>query len=132
MVPSAMLEASCLVRPSSLSTAGAKATLTVSTMGPHAVARLDNGPNWLVGGAVLVLGCLLCLGVAAKGRRQRVAFALLVSALAAAAFGACGGGASVGGGGPTDPGTPAGTYSVTVSATSGTVSNTANVSVTVK
>jgi hypothetical protein len=134
MVPSVMLEASCLVRPSSLSTVGARATLTVSTMGPHAVARLDSGPNWLVGGAVLVLGCLLCLGVPAKGRRQRVAFALLVSALAAAAFGACGGGGGtpVGGGGPPDPGTPAGTYSVTVSATSGTVSNTANVSVTVK
>jgi len=92
-------------------------------------ASLVNGPNWPVAGAVLVLGYLLALGIRAKKHRWRIAFGLLASVWVAAAFGGCGGGSRVS---MTDPGTLVGTYSLTVTATSGTVSQTVNVSVAVE
>ena len=130
-VPPKMTEATCSVNPSSLATSGSTA-MTVATTGPHTVAALRNRPDLPIAGGAALLACLLLLATPAKRRRLKMVCALPSIVLVAAVFGGCGGGGSGGGGGTTDPGTPAGTYSVSVTASGGSISHTANVSVTVQ
>jgi hypothetical protein len=70
------------------------------------------------------------------GRKRRgLGLCLLMGAILAFGVVGCGGGSGNsggGGGGHTDSGTPAGVYTLAVTATSGTASHTMNVSVTVK
>jgi peptidoglycan/LPS O-acetylase OafA/YrhL len=80
-------------------------------------------------GAGALLACILLLLISGKKRRVKLAFGLLAFALLAAAFVACGGGSSVTP--PINTGTPTGTWTVTVTGTSGTLSHTLNVPVTV-
>jgi len=77
------------------------------------------------------LACLICLiprKTEAKIRRRLLAILSLVLT-----FGliSCGGGLQGNGGGSGSPGTPAGTYTITVTATCGSVTHTARVSLTV-
>ena len=130
-VPPTMSEATCSANPSSIMTSGST-TLTVATTGQHTVAAFRNGPDLPVAGGAALLAGVLLLAIPVKKRRLKMVCALLFVALVAAALGGCGGGGGGGGGGATDPGTPTGTYSVSVTAVGGSASHTVNVSVTVQ
>jgi hypothetical protein len=97
--------------------------------------RLPNRPRWFLPGAgVLLFGWLLLQFAAGKHRRVKLAFGLLVFAMLAAGFVACGGSSSTPP--PSSPGTPTGSYTVTVTGTStinsATVTHTLNIPVTVQ
>jgi len=92
-------------------------TITVTTMGPHITMLQPNERRYylvvILSGGLPLAGILLV--AAPRRRRWSTLFGLTVLALLVTVP-ACGGG---GGGGPThqqDPGTPAGTYTVTVTA----------------
>jgi ABC-type phosphate transport system substrate-binding protein len=82
-----------------------------------------------------LIAWLLLLLAAGKHRRVKLAFGLLVFAMLAAAFVACGGGSSSTPP-PSSPGTPTGSYTITVTGTStvsgASVSHTLNIPVTVQ
>jgi hypothetical protein len=129
-VPSNMSYSACSLNPTSFSVPSGSTILTVTTTAPSLALRLFNRPRWFIPSAGALFACILLLLIPGKKRRVKLAFGLLVFALLAAAFVACGGG---GGGGAThNPGTPTGTYTVTVTGTSGTLSHTLNVPVTVQ
>lgn len=131
LVPYEMSGATCLLTPASLTNSGTT-VLTVATAAAsnaHPKTGPFNGPGWFVISVAVGL-CALLLLLPAKTRRPRFAFGLLVVALLTAVLAACGGG---GGGGPVhNPGTPAGTYSVGVAGTSGGLTHSVSVSVTVQ
>jgi hypothetical protein len=121
-------EATCSFSPSSIAANGTVATttvtITVSTTAAHTTQNLTDRPYYFAGwmmGSSLALGGVFFLGFT-KPRQHAALFMLIVLALLVVVP-ACGGG---GGGSKTptpvqDPGTPAGTYNVTVTATSGSV-----------
>ncbi len=116
-----MTYSTCTLTTSTLTPGGTGAQLTVATTAASAALRLPNRPRWFLPGVgVLLLGWLLLLFAAGKHRRVKLAFGLLVFAMLAAGFVACGGGSS-GTGTQSSPGTPTGSYTVTVTGT-GTVS----------
>jgi subtilase family serine protease len=101
-------------------------TLNITT---KAKAALEPGsaPLWLGGSGTLMVGALV-FGIPARRRRLGIALTLITVACIAAAVG-CGGSSSGGGG---SPGTPVGTYTVSVTASDGTTSHTTNVAVAVQ
>ena len=109
------------------------AYLTITTTAPH-TASLRNGQrprpgSWRVS-TVLMLGSVLLLaGARVKHRYWHVVLSLLLATLLIAGLG-CGGGGG-GGRGTTDQGTPAGTYTITVTATSGTLTHNTQFGLTV-
>jgi hypothetical protein len=132
-VPAMMSGGRCALNPSSLTTSG-NTTLTVTTTAASVTgpgAGPFNSPGWFVAALGAILACIFLLVIPTRRRRPKMAFGLLVFALLVAAFVACGGGSSSTPSVPSNPGTPAGTYTVTVTATSGSLSHTVNVSVTV-
>jgi hypothetical protein len=134
-LPSSMSYSTCTLTTSTLTPGGAGAQLTVATTAPSAALRLPNRPRWFLPGAgVLLFAWILLLFAAGKHRRVKLAFGLLVFAVLAASFVACGGG-----GGTTtqsNPGTPTGSYNVTLTGTStinsATVTHTLNIPVAVQ
>lgn len=106
-------------------TSAVNATLTINTVGPSTAIAAKDSPLFgeRLGG--LALGCLL-LFVAPK-RRIWTALGLLVLAAGAMSVTACGGHSKSGAGG-----TPAGNYTVTVTATSGASTSSTQVQLTVK
>jgi hypothetical protein len=120
---------SCTFSPASVTPNGGavSTTLTINTTAPQSavvpVARLHSGPfRWPLG---IVCGLLLVGNLRSKTKRRRFALALLPLLLFAASCG--------GGGGPVAPpviGTPPGTSTITVTATSA-VSHTAPLTLTV-
>ncbi|MGH9433773.1 MAG: Ig-like domain repeat protein, partial [Terriglobia bacterium] len=130
MIPTTMKQARCSFNPSSVSASG-NATMTVTTTAPSTGVSLFEPSNWFLASGGTILVCLFLLGITARRWRFSWAFAALCVVLVAAAFTACGSSGSSGV--PTsNPGTPPGTYTVAVTAMSGTVSHNANVAVTVK
>ena len=132
--PAAMSEASCSA--SSVQITGAAAvnsTLTVMTAGPHQVSALRGHGHGLAGMVGTLCMGFIWFGVPASRRRRLGLLMLVVVLLLVLGATSCGGvgGGSGSSGGTTDPGTPAGTYSLTVTATSGTIVHTMNVPVTV-
>jgi subtilase family serine protease len=123
----------CTLSPTSVSvdstTPSATATLTVATVassvqvpGSASLSRSDHF-RWfsVTGGSVL--GCLFLLGLPSRRRRPaRLSLWLFALLLLGSA---CGGGHS-------NNGTPTGSYTVTVKGTSGTVTHSAQVSITVQ
>jgi hypothetical protein len=112
-------------------TASGTATLTVATTATTtttALAKPAPGPWLPAGGAVLA--CLLLLISPSQRRRWRTLLGALVL-LAAFTSGllACGGGGS--GGSTTTPGTTPGSYTITVTGTSGALTATTTVNLTV-
>ena len=121
-------ESSCSFSPASIAGNGATMIL-ISVTAPHAASSMRVGSRhvpllWGSGSAML---CLL-LAAGPFGRRSYRFLSILLIALLLT-IPSCGGGSSGGGGGgsggPTDPGTRVGTYTVTVTATSGSLTHTA-------
>ena len=117
--------ATCSFSPASVKGSG-KTTITVSTTAPHSAA-LQHFGIWASGGGLLA-GVLL-MGM--PGGKQRRRFVGLLAATFLVTLVGCGGG---GGGGsrPPIPGTPPGTYTVTVSATSAGLTHTTAFTLTVQ
>jgi subtilase family serine protease len=128
-VPSTMTGGSCSLASPSIIPTGTT-TLTVNTTAPSTVIGLFNSPRWFlpIGGAVFAAFFLLLIPT--RRRRLKLAFGSLFLVLLAAALVACGGSSSP----PpvSNPGTPTGNYTITVTGTSGSLSRSVNVPVTVQ
>ncbi len=136
-------EASCTFAPATV-TPGASAvttTLTVTTTAPQASAVKSRIYRSALPG-LLALGSLLLFAMPGTKRAAGWGrwFVLVIALGLGAGLISCGGGGSSSGSGgsggsggttTTDPGTPAGTSSVTVTATSGSINQTATLQVTV-
>jgi hypothetical protein len=87
-------------------------------------------PNVLrYGAGGMVLACILLFGIPARRRRWRALLGMLaLAAVFAGSMAACSGG----GGGGGKPGTTAGTYTITVTGTSGATTETGTVTLTVQ
>lgn len=119
------------------STAGT-ATLTVSTTAPLSTCSAANARpgrfQWFAGGGA-ALACVLLFGIPARRRRWRPVLGMIALFLAiVSGVTACGGG---GGGGQAcntvmTGGTTVGTYTITVTGTSGATTSTAMVNLTVQ
>lgn len=90
--------------------------------------RLGNGKGWLGAGSGAVLAVLIFFGIPARRRSWRSMLGIIVAMAVIGAMSSCGGGSSGGGGGggtgPNNPGTTAGNYTVTVTGTSGSITQT--------
>jgi len=119
--------------PLSISGSAVTVPLTISTTAPVTCSQAYQTPRglpWYTGGGA-VLACMLLFATPARRRRRRLALALL--ALLAALLGgllACGGGTQ--NCGPIIPGTTAGAYTITVTGTSGAITATGTVALTVQ
>ncbi len=129
-VPGTMTAAACSMNPTSVTTSGST-TLTVTTAAPTAVPPPFTFPLGFVGPAIIA-GLFLLLLIFTRRRRLALVMGLLTLVLVGAGLVACGGGGGGGGGITHNPGTPAGTYSVTVTGTSGSLTHSTSVSVTVQ
>ncbi len=105
-------------------------TLTIGTTGPHSVAALKLASNdkryswWALALGITFVG-IFSLGVPMKKRRGSM-LSLVLFGMVAIGLGCGGGSNSSSGSTPqTDPGTPAGTYPITITATSGSITHTA-------
>jgi subtilase family serine protease len=123
----------CSITPSvTLSGASAPATLTINTTAAHAVLGNNHpsGMGWFaVSGGGLLAGVLV-LGIPSRRRKATAVFGMVLLSFAVTGIG-CGGGSSSSNMGPLNPGTPAGSYKVVVTAVSGSITRTTNVSITV-
>jgi len=132
-VPFGMTGGGCSLSPGSVTSSG-NTTLTVTTTAASSeLPRTGpfNRPGWFVFGLTVALFCMLFLIAPVKKGQAKLAFELLILALLVAVLAECGGGGGGGGGGGI-PGTPAGIYTIGVIGTSGTLSHSATVSVTVQ
>ncbi len=128
--PTCSVPASVMVSGTTAQTA----TLTVNTTAATAMNRPIRMPWRGAGGAVLA--CVLLVFVPLR-RRSWLALMVWVVLFAAAAGMGCGSGANAGGGGgggggQTNPGTTAGTYTVTITGVSGGMTETGTVALTVQ
>jgi hypothetical protein len=110
------------------------AILTISTTAASSSSVSypeGQGFRWKAAGGVALAGMLL-LGIPARRRCWRALLSMLILLVAlAGGMLACGGGNN-GGGGTGNPGTTAGTYTVTVTGASGTKTAKATITVTVQ
>ena len=133
-VPTTMTGANCALASTSITltstTTSSSTTLTVNTAAPSTVIGLFNSPRWLapIGGAIFAAFFLLLIPT--KRGRLKLAFGSLFLVLLAAALVACGGSSSVST--PPSGGTPTGSYTVVVTGVTGSLSRSANVTVTVE
>jgi hypothetical protein len=109
------------------------ATLTISTTAATSAGLVQprsNGIPWLASGGATVV-CILILGIPVRRRgwRSTLSMMALLFAISSGVL-ACGGGGNSGGGGVS--GTTPGTYTITVTGTSGTLAETGTVSLIVK
>jgi hypothetical protein len=123
-------ESTCSISPNPATGSGAVSVM-IATTAPHAAVRvgkssgLDGFPF-----SLLPFAAILILGAPRRARRRirLCGMGLLVTLLLG-----CGGSSSGGGGGGnTDPGTPAGSYSITVTGTSGSYTHSTNFTLVVQ
>ena len=123
--------------PVSITGAGAAtATLTIATTAATTSAALRMGrpgqAGWYATGSA-TLAFLLFSGLAARRRKWLTLVGMLMLLVFTSGLVACGsGGGGTTGGGTHDPGTTAGTYTITVTGTSGTTVATGTVTLTVQ
>jgi subtilase family serine protease len=121
----------CTISPASVTVtaSSATATVTVTTTAPQAVSSES---AWVKFGwtSTLFFAGVLILAMPSRRFKPRLLFFGVLVLLAAGA--ACGGSGSSNTPQPKNPGTPKGSYTITVTGTSGSLSNQANVSVTVQ
>jgi hypothetical protein len=132
-IPSNMAYTTCTLTPTSFtvpSTPAASSNLVVTTTAPSTALRWFNGPRWFIPSAGALLASIFLLLIPRRKRRVKLAFGLLVFALLAAGFVACGGGNGTTTTG--NNGTGPGPYTVTVTGTSGNLSHTVNIPVNVQ
>jgi len=131
-LPAAMTYSNCTLSQSTLTPGGTGALLSVATTAPSAAFRPLNRPRWFLplGGTLLAAWILLLL-MPVRNRRMKLAFGMLVFAMLAAAFVACGGGSSTTTT-TSSGGTPTGSYTVVLTGTSGQLSHTLNIPVNVQ
>jgi hypothetical protein len=137
--------ATCALSPASVTIAGTTAgtstlTLTTTAATTAALTRPKPGSSrWYAAGGAS-LACVLLLVIPARRRHVRtmlgliVLFACLAVGIVSCGGGGGGGGSSGGGGGgggTSNPGTTAGTYTVTVTGTAGSTTETTAVTLTV-
>jgi hypothetical protein len=130
-------EATCTFAPATV-TPGASAVttvLTITTTAPQPAVRSGVHRAGMTG--LLALGSLLLFlmpGVnrVARGSRWFVVLLAFIMGGGLIGCGGGGGGGAGGGGAPTNPGTPAGTSAITVTATAGSVNKTATLQVIVQ
>jgi VCBS repeat-containing protein len=134
-VPAAMTEASCSAAPVQIASgaSSANSTVTINTTAAHHVSALRRHSSWIVAQWSLGFFGVFLWGIPCR-RRKRIAFGavLLATLLLSACGGGSGGGASSNSSGYTDTGTPAGTYVLTLTASSGAASHTMTLSATVQ
>jgi pimeloyl-ACP methyl ester carboxylesterase len=124
----------CSLSPSQATLASgtaASTTLTISTTAANSSARL--GGDWRNTSGVLA--AMLFLGLVPRRRWHGMALLALLCVIGAGAIVGCGGGGSTGGGGappPSNSGTTTGSYNVTVTATSGTVTASTTIPLSVQ
>lgn len=123
-------ESNCAFSPNTIALSGtttsAITTLTVTITGPHQVSELESPSRvwaWSIGGSFSLAGIFL-VGMPRRPRIRGRLLLLLVFALLLAIVGCGGGGGGSSNPQPhTDPGTPTGSFPVTVTATSGALSH---------
>lgn len=129
--PAAAIPPTCTI-PASVSIAGSgavTATLTVNTVAGSGVAALvDPERSNLVRAGVLAFALVFCFGIPARRNRRFLIAVLFVSA--PGVMTGCGGN-SAGGGSGGSTGTTPGAYTVTVTGTSGSLTASTSVSLTV-
>jgi trimeric autotransporter adhesin len=133
--------ATCNMNPASVTLSGSGSqTATLSIASTAATSAMVDHKTifWPSAGGGLVLACALFFWIPKKRRSWLAMFVLLVflGSMAGMACGGGGGGSNSGGGnnggGGGTPGTTAGTYAVIVTATSGSLSHSTTVNVTVQ
>jgi len=117
-------------------TANGTATLTITTTAASSTALVHPerpGVPWYAAGGA-TLACLLLFGIPARRRSWRAMLGMMALLIAfAGGILACGGGGgSNGGGGGGISGTTAGTYTITITGTSGTTTSTGKVTLNVQ
>jgi hypothetical protein len=127
-LPTAMTEATCPAVNVNMTGASATAQLTITTTAAHALTASRASIKGMYG-----FGALACVFLFAipGSRRRRFPLALLLL-VCVAGFGGCGGGGSGVTNTQMDPGTPKGTYTVSVTATSTGITRTGSFTVTVQ
>ena len=126
-------ESACSFSSSSVSGTSA-VLLTITTTAPHVSAiRVHAEPStifWATKVTTMVMGIML---VGPFVQRRRILKLTTISLLLLSSL-SCGGGGSTGSTrqGPTDPGTPKGSYTITITATSGSLTHTTSLSVSVQ
>ncbi len=127
--PPAMLEASCSA--SSVQVTGnapVTAKVMVNTAGPHQVSALSWPKPWnAVPSGIVFAAVIVASGASRKKLRKGMLFAVLMIVMLGALT-SCSGGSST----RTDPGTPAGTYNLTLVGSSGSANYTTTLVVTVE
>lgn len=122
-------ETTCSFSPATVVGSGSS-TLTIRTTAPSK-ANLNPLPGW-VSGSGGIFAALFLLGTGSRRHRGKLLGALLFASLATSVLtmASCGGGSS---GPPPDPGTPVGSYNVTLHATdtTGVITHTSVVALTV-
>ena len=129
-------EATCSFTPPSITGSGTTTLMiatkapTVAMFGPRRLKPENHQNAWWMATSGLTLAGVVLLGVPPNRRRGSALLSLIILALLS--FSACGGGGSSSKTPPPDPGTPAGTYAVVVTATSGALRHSVNFTLTVQ
>jgi hypothetical protein len=130
-------EAACSFSPTSIAGSGTT-TLTITTkaataamLRPETLRPEDHeGPGWWIASTSVTLAGFVLLGIPPKRRRESALLSLIIVGFLS--LSACGGGGGSSSITPPDPGTPTGSSTVVVTATSGSLKHTVNVTLTVK